>query len=335
MVLPRIQKGFFMKQLLALVTSLVFAACSVEFNDDVYVPLCWREGACVQYLNLMPETETLLAQLDPQVDAADLTPWTREIEGVDGVFDFIGTARMASDDKVRGLQFMKDHEALVLDLFAAVDAELRAVLPQVLGRNSPAQLATIRVVVAPFLQATNASVGTSNDGDIVLVFAPDRLAFNVAGRQQSREWVRSVVAHELTHASHFAMVPYSTTYRRQSPMYRSLWVEGLALHGSVLASSSSRTLADIIGADSANVCQRIRDTLVEDYRTDIESTDAHDIWWADRGRDPREYGIITPGYCVAFLVMGSLIEQHGFETLLTWSPDEAYPRLLQALSTTL
>lgn len=320
-----------MTRLLAVVTMLVCGACSVEFNDDAYAPLCWGEGACVRYLNLMPATESLLAQLDPEVTATDVTRWMQEIEDVDGVFDFIGTAGMPLDEKVRALQFLKDHEALVLDLFAVVDEELRAVLPQVLSRNTPAQLTTIRIIVAPFLQATNASVGTANDRDIVLVFAPDRLAFNVVERGQSQEWVRSVVAHELTHASHFAMVPYSTTYRRQSPMYRSLWVEGLALHGSVLASPSSRTLSDIIGVENAAVCQRIRISLLEDYRADIESAGAFEVWWADSGGDPRDYGIITPGYCVAYLVMGNLIAQHGFETLLNWSPTEAYPRVLQAL----
>lgn len=312
---------------------LVCSACSVEFNDDAYTPLCWGDGACVRYLNLMPATESLLAQIDSTVTATDVTRWTQEIENMDGVFDFIGTAGMARDDKVRALQFMKDHEALVLHLFAVVDAELRVVLPKVLSRNTPTQLSAIRVIVAPFLQATNASVGTANDTDIVLVFAPDRLAFNVVERGQSQEWVRSVVAHELTHASHFAIMPYSTTYRRQSPMYRSLWVEGLAMHGSVLASPSSRTLSDIIGMESAAVCQRSRNSLLEAYLADIESTGAFDVWWADSGGDPGVYGIITPGYCVAYLLMGSLIAQHGFETLLTWSPTDAYPLVLKALGT--
>ncbi len=229
---------------------------------EAYTPLCWEPASCVRYLNLMEATEDWMDNASAPVDADDLQRWNQGIESVDGVFGFIGVDEISDDDKLERLQFLKEHENLIREIGGIVDVELRNILPRVLGRNSSEQRENIRVVVAPFLQMTNASVGTANDSDIVLVIAPDRLAFNVAERGQSLAWVRTVVAHELTHASHFAMVPYSTTFRRA---------------------------------------------------------------------DPRAYGIVTPGYCVAFLVMESLMAQHDFEDLLLLPPAEAYPMLTLAL----
>lgn len=320
-----------MRRLAHIGIALVCSACSVEFNEEAYTPLCWEPASCVRYLNLMEATEDWMDNAGAPVDADDLQRWNQGIESVDGVFGFIGVDEISDDDKLERLQFLKEHENLIREIGGIVDVELRNILPRVLGRNSSEQRENIRVVVAPFLQMTNASVGTANDSDIVLVIAPDRLAFNVAERGQSLTWVRTVVAHELTHASHFAMVPYSTTFRRANPMHRSLWVEGLALHGSIRATDTPRSLADIIGESNAAICERTGRQLAADYRNDMEDADQSEIWWADRGADPRAYGIVTPGYCVAFLVMESLMAQHDFEDLLLLPPAEAYPMLTLAL----
>jgi hypothetical protein len=305
--------------------TLACASCGVSFVEEAWTSLCWEEGdSCVRYLDTKQVFSDYVATVDDPVGEADVDRWEATVEPIDGVFSFVGTTRLPDQEKRGYIDFLREHQALIEDLYGVVDAEIRAVAPGTLARNTADELGNIRIGVAPFLQQTNGSVGVANGDQVVFLLGVDRLAFNMVERGQSEVWVRSVVAHEMIHASHFASSEYGTSARSKRPMARSLWVEGLATWGSAHTGPTRYTLDDVFGADYAETCRASGAQWAADYLADWDSERAHAIWWKDNGEDPRGYGVITPGYCVAYLVVAAAAERRAFEDLLELEPEPAY-----------
>jgi hypothetical protein len=307
---------------------------SVDFNDGAYTPLCGPgETRCVRYLNAAPAVEAYTRRTTLPIDDREVSDWVTSVESLDGVFDFIGTADLSTEERRAPLSYLVTQRDLVLRLHAVVDEELRLTAPAILARNTPDQLARIRVAVAPFLQRTNGSVGVANGDQVVLLFGTDRLAFNITDRGLDETWVRSVVVHELTHASHFASSTFATSSRGDPPMKRSLWVEGLATWGSAQESPRRYTLEQVFGATFGTRCRAERVRWSRDYLADFDDDDNFAIWWRDDGRDVRGYGVRTPGYCVAYFMAEAARAERSFADLLALAPETAYALERSLLST--
>jgi hypothetical protein len=318
--------------LLPLVATL--ASCDkVDFNPELYRELCWGPDRCIATMSLEPQLAAWLETSDAPTGRSELRAWKSRIERTDGTFDHLGTSRLRRSQKLDNLDFLLEHGPLVREMFEIVEDELLVQAPVLLARNDADTLARVRVGVAPYLQQTNGSVAVVNDGaHVLLLLGVDRLAFNMVERGRDRTWVRSVVAHELVHVSHFATTTYATGNRDDPPMRRSLWVEGLAVWGSAHAGATTYGLADVFGDDFARACTDQGARWAADYLADLGDDEAFDAWWVDGGPDPRGYGIVTPGYCVAYLTVADLLITTSFEEALTWGPPEAYRAAAEALA---
>jgi len=237
---PLVRRG----AILLVAAALGSAGCDVRFNDSAYDRLCWADGSrCVKYLDAAAAFEVYAATTDLPIDDADVERWETTFERLDGVFDFIGTDSLSADEKAAQITFSLEHAELMRHLFRVVDSELRTVTPRLLARNSAERLALMRIAVAPFLQKTNGSVGVANGDQVAFLVGVDRLVFNVVERDGDETWARSVVSHELIHASHFASTAYATASRG---LQRSLWVEGLATRGSANVAPTKFSLAGVV-----------------------------------------------------------------------------------------
>lgn len=305
----------------------------VDFNDALYTDRCWEPGRCVAVMNLEPQLMAWLGVSDAPIDDDELRAWETDIEALDGTFAHIGVRRLSRDEKVDALEFLVTNQVLVLEQFGTVEEELLVQAEVLLARDDAETLARVRVGIAPYLQQTNGSVGVVNGGDDVLfLLGVDRLAYNLVERDRDETWARSVVAHELVHVTHFATSTYATSDRDDPPMERSLWVEGLAVWGSAHAGATLYSSADVFGDDFAEACGAEGAVWAGDYLAEIDDDGAFDIWWVDGGPDPRGYGVVTPGYCVAYLAVAAVLEQASFEEALAWEPSRAYPAAREALA---
>ncbi len=312
---------------------LLGAGCGrVDFNPAAYDDRCWAPGRCVAVMNLEPEVDAWLDQTDLPVEGDELRRWRAEVESVDGTFDFVGASRLGRRETLDHLGYLVRHQRLVLDLFAPLEEELLLQAPFVLDRNDDATLARVRVGIAPYLQQTNGSVAVVNGGDhVLLLLGVDRLAYNILERGRSETWARAVVAHELVHVSHFATSAYATEHRDDPAMQRSLWVEGLAVWGSAHAGAVPYGLDEVFGEPYAEACRADGARWAGDYLAQLDDEGAAPRWWEDSGRPPARYGVITPGYCVAYLTVAALAADHSFDELLSWPPSRAYPAARGAL----
>jgi hypothetical protein len=313
---------------------VALAACDrergAEPSNQNDGPLCWQNGTtCVTYLDTAKPFDALVSAISLPLDDAGVTQWEQSFESLDGAFDFIGTSALSPEAKREGLTYLLEHQALIVDLYRIIDAEVRATAPVFLARNTPEQLARIQVVLAPFLQRTNGSVGATADGQIMYLLGVDRLAFNITEVGLDETWVRSVVAHEMVHASHFASSTYATSARNDPPLARKLWVEGLAMWGSAHAGPTKYTLREVFGEAYATTCEAQSRALEADYLRDLGNDTllnfaVVDLWWNQDEADPRGYGLESPGYCVGLKLVEALAEKHSFEALLQLAPAEAY-----------
>ena len=311
-------------------------ACSArcDFNEAAYTPLCW-DGAggsrCVPYLDTRSQFGDFVAETTEPIDDQDIERWDSTFEDLDGVFEFIGTQRLGKAEKADAIAFTVQEQALIDELYEAEDDEVRTVLPAVLDRNTDAELARLHVAMAPFLQLTNGSVGAANGDDIIFLLGVDRSAWSILNWDVDVTWARSVVAHESIHATHYLSSEFATSARSADPLRRKLWVEGLAMVGSALYTPRTYTLHEQLGDEYASACESGISEWAALYRADLDRRSQEDTWWASNGSPPSGIPVDDPGYCVAYFVVLSLVEEHTFEELLDLPPEEAYPLAEAAL----
>lgn len=305
---------------------------AVEFDDSAYVPLCWAGGArCLKLLEVSDAVNTWLDGAQSPVTDAEIQRWDASVASRDGVFEFVGTRGLSREKKRTGLEYLLANRALTEGLRGVADEELRALAPEIFARNDDAQLARVRVAIAPFLQQTNGSVGVANEDQVVVLFGVDRLAFNITDRGFTETWVRSVVAHELIHASHFASSEFATSARADAPMLRSLWVEGLATWGSANQTARRYGLEQVFQGDYAQKCGEQGAEWSRLYLAELDDDRAFDAWWRESAEDPRG-GVKTAGYCVAYRMLEAAMVGQTFEALLALTPQDAYTTARSALA---
>lgn len=316
----------------SVVCALLLMACGgVTFDDGAYEPLCWQGTTrCVKLLNVSGAVQTYLDETKAPITDAAIQRWD-SVAARDGVFDFIGARALPADEKRAGLEYLVANRPLVDELQGIADEELRALAPEVFNRNDDAQLARIRVGIAPFLQKTNGSVGIANGDQVVVLFGVDRMAFNITDRGFTRTWVKSVVAHELIHATHFASSEFATAARSNAPMLRSLWVEGLATWGSANHTSRRYALDQVFQGDYAQRCREQGAEWSRQYLAELDDDASFEAWWRETSESPRG-GVKTAGYCVAYRMLEAAMVDQTFDALLALQPESAYATARRALA---
>ncbi|MCU0698431.1 MAG: hypothetical protein MUC96_18175 [Myxococcaceae bacterium] len=319
-------------RLVPFVLLLTSACSSVEFAETAYQPLCWEANTrCVKVLDLEGALQSYLDETQLPITDLAIQRWDRSVAARDGVFEFVGTRGLSRDEKRSGLEYLVANRALVEELEGVADEELRALAPEVFARNDASQLARVRIAIAPFLQRTNGSVAVANGDQVVVLFGVDRMAFNVTDRGFTRTWVKSVVAHELIHASHFASSEFATSARADPRMLRSLWVEGLATWGSANHTSRRYSLEQVFRGDYARQCEAHGVEWSRRYLAELDDDSAFEAWWRESAREPRG-GVMTAGYCVAYRMLEVAMSGQTFEGLLSLKPVDAYAAARSALA---